>query len=255
MDPTSFIGVPDWRSALLALVLTLPWLWLLARRHLDRPAIWLVVVVAAVLFPLSIALIQVPIQQAYSSALLATVGLELSQANLIWAGFPSVLVSGLVQEVVKLLIAVLGIRLLGGRVGWPLGLAVGAAAGAGYGGFEAFWVFNLVFGQGWSWGTVQLAGVAALLPFYERLVTVPFHIGAAALSVHGFSTGRVWRFLLLAIALHTAANWSVLFIQAGAIGMVESEIWVTAVAVLSIGLALWIRYRRREAAASLQPEA
>lgn len=244
LNPFAFVGNPDWRSALLAALFTLPWLWLLARGYLRQPRAWLAVVVAAVLFSPSISLIQVPIQQALSAFWVAMIGIPAIKANLILVGLPSVFVSGLVQETVKLLIAMLGLRLLGERRGWRSGLAIGAASGAGYGGFEAFWIFNIVFGAGWSLATVQLAGFQALLPFFERFATVPFHIGAAALSGYGYATGRPWRFLLLAICLHTLANWSAIFIQAGVLGGIEAEIWIAIVSAAAIGTALLLRHRR-----------
>lgn len=253
MNPLYFVGLPDWRSALLALLFALPWLWLLARGYLRRPALWLTFVVAAPLFSPSIALVQVPIQLALNAFWIAAIGVPAIQANLILVGLPSVFVSGLVQETAKLLVAMLGLRLLHEPRGRLAGLALGAAAGAGYGGFEAFWVFNTVFAAGFGWATIQLAGPAALLAFYERLVTVPFHVGAAALSTYGYSTGRTWQYLLAAILLHTLANWSALFVQAKVVGALETEAWITVVSVVAIGAALWMRYRRgdeRSAAAA-----
>ena len=161
---------------------TFPVLWLLARGYLRQLALWVTLVVAAVLFSPSIALVQVPIQQALNAFWIGTLGVPAIQANLILVALPSVFVSGLVQETAKLLFAMLGLRLLGGPRGRLNGLALGAASGAGYGGFEAFWVSNIVFGMGFGWATVQLAGPAALLAFFERSATVPFHVGAASLS-------------------------------------------------------------------------
>ena len=237
----------------LALLFTLPFLWLLARGYLRRPAVWLTVIVAAVLFSPSIALVQVPIQRALSAFWVGAIGVPAIRANLILVGLPSVLVSDLVQETAKLLFAVLGLRLLGEPRGDRAGLAIGAASGAGYGGFEAFWVFNSVFAVGFGWATVQLVGPAALLGFFERLVTVPLHIGAASLSAYGYAIGRPWRFLLAAILLHTLANWSAIFLQSQAIGAIGAEAWVAAISAAAIGSALWLRYRRipdRELAAA-----
>ncbi len=244
MNPLAFVGTPDWRSALLALLFSLPWLWLVARGYLRRPAVWLTLVLAAVVFSPSIALIQVPIQQVLNALWIATIRVPAIQANLILVGLPSVLVSGIIQEAAKLLVAMLGLRLLGEAKGRLSGLALGGASGAGYGAFEAFWVFNTIFGTGFGLATIQLAGPVALLGFYERFVTVPFHVGTAALSGYGYATGRTWRFLLVAILLHTAANWSALFLQAKVLGALEVEGWITVVSALAIGAALWLRYRR-----------
>jgi uncharacterized membrane protein YhfC len=244
MDPLRYVGPPDWRSTVLAVLFALPWLWLLARGHLRRPALWMALAVAAVLFAPSIALVQVPIQLALNSFWIAAIGVPAIQEHLILVGLPSVFVSGLVQETAKLVAAMLGLRLLGEPRGRLNGLALGAASGAGYGGFEAFWVFNTVFAAGFGLATVQLAGPAALLTFFERFVSVPFHVGAAAISTYGYATNRTWRFLLAAILLHTLANWSALFGQAKVTGVLELEVWVALVSALAIGAALWLRYYR-----------
>jgi RsiW-degrading membrane proteinase PrsW (M82 family) len=244
LNPLALVGRPDWRSAILAIVITLPWLWLMARGYLRRPAVWLTVAVAALLFAPSIALVQVPVQQALSAFWVAAIGVPAIQSNLVLVGLPSVFVAGAVQETVKLLIAMLGLRVLGEVRGRLNGLALGAASGAGYGGFEAFWVFNTVFATGFSWATVQLAGPAALLGFYERLVSVPFHVGAASISTYGYATGRTWRFLLAAILLHTLTDWLVVLYQAKAVGVFELEALITIASAAAIGPALWLRYRR-----------
>lgn len=242
-DPRTFIGLPDWRSALLAALFALPWLVALAQGHLRRWQLWAVAVVAAALFPISIAWVQVPIQEGlnlFSARLLAGATL---QRYLLAVAVPGIVVSGLVQESAKLLVAWAGLRLLAGRRSAAVGLAAGAAAGAGYGGFEAFWVFNQVFASGITWATVQLYGVAALLGFIERFFAVPFHIGAAALAGYGYGTGRPWRFLLLAIALHSLTNYGVILLQAGVLNMALIEVWVAAIAIVTVGAALWLHRR------------
>jgi uncharacterized membrane protein YhfC len=90
---------------------------------------------------------------------------------------------------------------------------------------------------------VQLAGPQALLGFVERFVTVPFHIGSAALAGYGYATGRPGRFLLLAVGLHTLANYAAVLLAVGALGVVAVELWVAVVAAGTIGAALWLRRR------------
>jgi RsiW-degrading membrane proteinase PrsW (M82 family) len=238
MDPLSFYANPDWRSAILAAAFTLPWLALLARGYLRSRWLWLAVVAAAILFPFSIAWIQVPIQ----SLVLALLGTSINR-YLLLAGLPIVFVSGLVQESIKLLVAIGCMRFFGRRQEALTGLAFGAASGAGYGGFEAFWVFNSIFASGITLAAVQLAGPLALLGFVERFFAVLFHVGAAALSGYGYATGRVWRFLFLAIALHTLANYSILVNEAGLIGSIGIEIWAAVISIATIGAALWLHWR------------
>jgi len=234
-DPLSFVGIPDWRSAVLAVLFAAPWLILLGRGWLQRRWFWVAVVAAAVLFPFTIAWVQVPIQQGLNALWATLLDAPTIGRFLLLVGLPSLLVASLVQEGAKLLVAVGALRLLGEQRKPLAGLALGVAAGAGYGGFEAFWVFNQIFGLGWSWATVQLGGPQALLGFVERFFSVPFHIGAAALAGYGYATGRPWRFLALAVGLHTVYNYGALALRAGVIDVTEVEVWAALVAMATIG--------------------
>ena len=247
-DPRAFIGLPDWRSALLAALVALPWLVAFGRGHLRRWQLWGVALVAAGLFPASIAWVQVPIQQALNQWM-RLLDVAAIQRYLLAVAVPSVAVSGLVQESIKLLSAWAGLRLFATVRRPRAGVAMGAAAGAGYGGFEAFWVFNQIFASGITWGTVQLYGAAALLGFIERFLTVPLHIGAAALSGYGLASGRPWRFLLLASALHGLANYGAILLQAGLLDVLSVELWVAVVAAATVGLAFALRKRGARAGA------
>jgi hypothetical protein len=111
MSPLDFVGTPDWRSAVLALAYAAPWLLLLAGRWLRRGWLWGVLVAGAVLFPLSIAWVQVPIQQAIGRFFTETLAPQTINRYVLLVGLPSIIVSGLVQETVKFAIAVGGMRL------------------------------------------------------------------------------------------------------------------------------------------------
>jgi hypothetical protein len=249
MNPLNFIGQPDWRSALLAILLATPWFLLLVRKRIQVAWTWAVLLVAIVLFPLSIAYIQVPIQNAINSVFARNLSAEIIQKYVLLIGIPVIIVSGLVQEVVKFLIAIVGQRLSGDEKTSRSGLAFGAASGAGYGGMEAFWVFNQIFASGITFATIQLFGVAALYGFIERIFTVMFHIGVAALSTYGYTTGRPWRYLLLAVFLHSLTNYFVLPLQAGLLSTEIVEGIIAAIAVATIGTALWLYYRAKSTAA------
>jgi uncharacterized membrane protein YhfC len=248
LSPFDFIGTPDWRSAGLALVFIAPWIVLLGGRHLGRPSFWVTVALGAVLFPPSIAWVQVPIQQALGQLFLSQLPAATIKRDLLLFGAPSIVVSGLVQEVVKFVIGGAGLYLIGQRRAPRAGLAMGAASGAGYGGMEAFWVFNQIFAAGFTMGTVQLGGIMALLGFIERFFTVMFHSGVAGLSVYGLASGRPWRFLLLAIGLHSLTNYTALLLQAGALKVDAVEIVIAVISVATISAAVWIRGRLRRTA-------
>jgi len=223
----------------------IPWLLLLASRWTRNPSLWAAIIASAVLFPLSIALVQVPLQQAIGSGIVALVGVETARNLVLVAGIPGLLVASLVQEGTKLLVAIAALKLSRSEVGPLAGLGYGAASGAGYGGFEAFWVFNQIFAAGFSWAVVQISGFGALLGFIERFFTVPLHIGATAIAGYGYGAGRTWRFFLAAVLLHTAANYGALLYQSQLANIIVVEVWVAAISLVAIGSALWLRFHRQ----------
>jgi uncharacterized membrane protein YhfC len=243
LSPLDFVGILDWRSAVLALLFVAPWLALLAGRRLGRPWLWVIVSLGALLFPVSIAWIQVPIQQGLNKLWVSRFPVPTIERFLLLFGLPSIVVAGLVQEVVKFGIGIAGLYLIGERRTPRAGLAMGAAAGAGYGGMEAFWVFNQIFAAGFTLGTIQLAGMAALTGFIERFFAVMFHIGVASVATYGYASGRPWRFLLIAIGLHSLADYTAVLLQAGVLGVTGVEIIVAIIAVATISAAWWIRVR------------
>lgn len=243
MNPLNFVGHPDWRSALLAILLATPWFLLLVRRRIRISWIWVVLLAGIVVFPLSIAYIQVPIQNGINSLYARNLSNDLMQKYLLLIGMPVIIVSGFVQEVVKFVIAVIGQRLSRDVKTGRSGLAFGAASGAGFGGMEAFWVFNQIFATGITLATIQLLGISALYGFIERVFTVIFHISVAALSTYGYTTGRPWRYLLLAIFLHSLTNYFVLPLQVGVLSTEIVEGIIAAIAIITLGTALWLNHR------------
>jgi hypothetical protein len=241
LNPLNFVGTPDWRSAVLALVFAAPWLILLADRWLRHFWLWAVLAAGVLLFPLSIAWVQVPIQQAINALYLRSVPVETIQRYLLIAGVPPVLVAGLVQEAVKFGDAVVGLYLVHEPRSPRAGLALGAAAGAGYGAMEAFWILNQIFASGFTWATVQLGGIAALLGFIERFFTVMFHTAIAALAAYGFASGRPWRYLLLAIVVHALADYLAILLQAKLLSPAALEVVIGIIAVGTLAAAVRLR--------------
>jgi uncharacterized membrane protein YhfC len=108
---------------------------------------------------------------------------------------------------------------------------------------EAFWILNQIFASGFTWATVQLGGIAALLGFIERFFTVMFHTAIAALAAYGFASGRPWRYLLLAIVVHALADYSVIVLQAKLLSPAALEAVVGIIAVGTLTTAVWLRVR------------
>lgn len=190
MNPLDLVGVPDWRSAVLATLFALPWLVWLGRGWLRSRWLWLALAGAAALFSVSIAWIQVPLDQGLDAVLLGVFDKATIERYLLVVSIPSLLMPSAVQETTKVVVAILALRAARATIGPRTGIAFGAAAGAGYGGFETFWVLNTVFATGFTWATVDLAGPVALVAFAERFFTAPFHIGATALPAYGYGSGR-----------------------------------------------------------------
>jgi hypothetical protein len=254
MSPLDFVGVPDWRSAVLAILFTAPWLVLLVGKRLGRWETWAMIAASMVAFPLSIAWVQVPIQRGISALYAQALPPDAIRRYLLFLSILPVFVSGLVQECVKFGIGVAGLHLTGERRVPRAGLALGAAVGVAYGGIEAFWVFNAIFGVGFTWATVQLGGIAALLGFIERFFSVIFHTAVAALSVYGYARGRPWRFLLLAICIHSLSNYSVALLQANVLSMAGAEIAIALIAIASLAIVVWLGVRTRRVSTMPEPK-
>ena len=211
--------------------------------------LWAVLVSSAVLSVAAVAFIQIPLQYWAGQALIHFWSQEILLRWLVLAGIPAILLSGLVQEGSKLVPVVVYWWRSGKNIDPKLGLAIGAVAGAGLGVFEAVWAHNTIFAANWNWQAVQISGVIALAPFWERFFVVAFHIASCALAGWGLAKGWGWQFYLLASFLHGLLNYSVILLQSGIFTIVHIEIYAAVVAILVTGGALWLRWRKPEAVA------
>ena len=251
----SFPGL-GWTLILVAIGLGLAfgaiWLFFYRPPMFTKPGLWLVAVVGAFLTWTAIAFIQIPLQTWTGQALLHFWD-ELTLTRwLLLATIPQILLSGLVQEAAKLVPVIF----YWWRSHWSFsptfGLIAGAVAGAGFGVFEAVWVHNTMFVSGWTWGAVETSGAVALLGFWERFSTVAFHIAVSALAGYGLARRMGWQFYLIASFLHGATNYSVVLVQKGLLTSVQVEIYIAVLAAAITAVALWLRWRQREAAGSQQ---
>ena len=201
-----------------------------------------VFVSSAILAVAAVSFIQLPLQIWTGQALGHFWSEETLMGWILLAGIPAVLLSGLVQEAAKLLPPLVYFRWRRPE-GAKLALIIGAISGAGLGIFEAQWALNQIFAAGWSWGTVELQGFQALFGFWERFFAVAFHIAATAIAAYGLFKGKWWQFYLLAAFLHALLNYSVVLLQGGYVTILQLEVYAAVVALATVGLALWLRWR------------
>jgi RsiW-degrading membrane proteinase PrsW (M82 family) len=156
------------------------------------------------------------------------------------AGIPIVLLSGLVQEAAKLA-PVLFYRWRSRMNFTPkFGLIAGAVSGAGFGVFEAIWVHNQIFASGVTWAVIN----DDLLGLWERIFAVAFHIAVSALAGYGLAKRKGWLFYLVASLLHGLVNYSVILLEMNKITAVQSEIYLTVLAVPLTAVVLFLRWRK-----------
>jgi len=213
-----------------------------------------VIVVSATLTWVAVSFIQIPLQTWSGQFLNRFWGQETLVGWLLLAGIPAVLLTGIVQEGAKLVPVVAYWWRRGRNIDPKLGLAIGAVAGVGFGVFEAQWLHNTIFAMGWTWGSVQTFGPMAAFGFWERFFTVAFHTAVSALAGYGLARGFGWQSYVLAAFLHGLLNYSALLFQSGTLPIIGTEIFITVVAVLVAAGALWLRWRKPEAAVEVGAE-
>ncbi len=197
----------------IAVVFGLP----LVRTNAVKPWWWWAVVGGAVAFPLTMQL-QPPLQMAYAQRVTPMLK-DILPVEIY--SIPSVLISGLVQEALKVIPVILI-----GRI-WHLRLRDAVAAGAGAGvGFGVTEAIMLV--------AVPLASQAGFISgaVIERFVAIAFHILASALAAGGLALGKGWRSYLLAAVAHGLLNYSVVLVGLWYLNTNGMLLWCLAIDLL-----------------------
>ncbi len=243
MSIIDFFAYPSVFGIGIAIAFGLVWLAVLGAWRWRGKWLWLSLA-GIVLFPISIAWIQNPLQSLVNNWLVGMLGVTTFQSWVFLAYIPYVLLSGLVQEGAKLFPLAVYWWGKGRQVNPKVALAIGAMIGAGFGVCEAQWLLNTVFAYGFTWGAVSQYGFLALLPFWERFFTVLFHIGTAGIAGYGLAKGKGWQFYLLAAGLHFLANYSTIFYFKGMITDIHIEVIIAAFAIIVLGLVLLLKWRK-----------
>ena len=221
----------------------------------TRPWLWAVLLSSAVLTLIGITIIQIPLQIWVEQVLIHFFHKDVLASWLLFAGLPTILLSGFIQEATKLIPVIAYWWRQGRSIDPRLGLLIGAVAGAGFGIFEAQWAHNQIFAAGWTWKGVQIHLFLGLAGFWERFFAIAFHIAASALAGHGLARGWGWQFYVLAALAHTLLNYSALFLQSGILTRVATEIFIADVAIVVVAVTLWLRWwGTKEPAASTNTE-
>jgi RsiW-degrading membrane proteinase PrsW (M82 family) len=213
---------------------------------LKKPWAWGVLIASAFLSLVVVSFIQIPLQYWTGQVLNHFWSPDVLMRWLLLAGIPQILFSGLVQEGSKLVPVVVYWWRNGKTIDPRLGLVIGAAAGLGFGVFEAVWAHSTNFAAGWTWQAVEAGGFMGLVGFWERFSAVAFHIAASALAGYGLARGWGWQFYLLSSFLHALLNYSIVLLISNLITAFQMEIYATVVAALLTAGVLWLRWRKSE---------
>lgn len=169
--------------------------------------------------------VQPPIQIAYSRLTAPLIGSALLTRLMI--GFGIVLISGVVQELLKILAPAILTRLtpsLRDRA-----ISLGVASGAGFGVVEAIRLVAL---------PLAAAHVAPVLALWERAAAITFHAGTGAYLGAGVARGKAVQAYIAAALLHGLLNFGVILQSYMLLDPIGLEIWVSAGAIIAVAMAL-----------------
>jgi RsiW-degrading membrane proteinase PrsW (M82 family) len=245
----------EWKMALVAAGLAVLFgiIWLLGYWPpvFKKAWFWPLMIGSAAVTLLAITFIQIPAQYYTNQAFADGFATETLMTWYLLVGLPMVLISGLVQEAAKSLPVAIW-WWSGKRTFTPkMGLIIGAAAGAGFGIFEAFWVHAQVFASGWTTQVITQYGFDGILPFWERLFTIGLHTGASALVGYGLAKGKWWKYYLVATVLHALLNYSNIVINylvyvrgAAWFKYLYAEFYIAFVALATMAAVMYLRWRK-----------
>ncbi len=215
----------------------------------------------AILFPLAISLVQVPLQTGLGRWMVAHV----ATANQVVLGLPAILASGLVQEPAKFLAASAGVIPAAldsggesGRAAAAAGDAVagdsraravaravflGAVAGAGFGFFEAAHSLSVVFAgatvSGAAGGHLQaVTGLAVV----ERVSAVLYHLSATGVVIYAWARGAGKGLAVLGVMslAHGFLNLGAFVCAGSGIGAVFTEAILAVSSLAVFGLLFYL---------------
>lgn len=233
---------PNFTAMGIALLIGVFWYALYRPPLRGYSFLWLVMAVSAILTLLAVVIVQMPLQTLVGMGIGAAFGPATISTWIYFLGIPQIALSGIVQEGSKLLPAVFIWQKSDRSLSPKVGLIIGAAAGVGFGVFEAMWALNQAYAGGWTLSAIQGGSFQALTPLWERFFVVAGHTAFSALAGYGLATDRGWQFYLVAAALHSLMNYTLVLLQAQLISVTTVEVLIAAVAVGATAWALVLRH-------------
>jgi hypothetical protein len=77
---------------------------------------------------------------------------------------------------------------------------------------------------------------------WERVFGVAFNIAVSALTGYGIAKKKGWLFWVIAAFLHGISNYSAILIDDNKLTVMQSELYLTFIAVAVTAFALWLRW-------------
>ncbi len=227
---------PSFAAMGLALLLGVFWYVIYLPPLRGYGFLFAIMAISAILTLCAMVLIQMPLFALTGQLLVSAFPPEALTKWIYILGIPQILLSGLVQEGAKLMPVVYIWQRADRFLDPKVGLVAGAAAGLGFGVFEAMWALNQAFAGGWTWAAVETGGFLGLTPVWERFYAIAGHIAFSAIAGYGLSRERGWLFYLIAAGLHSLMNYTVVLLQAQLISVTTLEILA---ALVALGATVW----------------
>jgi hypothetical protein len=208
----------------------------LGRDGLGRLDFWLIFVAAGAVFGL-VFVIQAPVQREMAKSVFTVIGAK--GAGIYVGAFLTAFVSAIFQEMLKIAPVWLDWSRFEQKPKLRHMIALGAAAGAGFGFVESCWLIGGPYAE----GHLPLLSPAS----WERLIMILFHVGTGVLLGYGVGRRKAWQYWLLAAGLHTVASFLVVFLRQGYVDAIVFLGFLTLydLAVLIVGVAVLRRVQRR----------
>jgi predicted outer membrane lipoprotein len=190
---------------------------------LKLPAFWVSAVAGGLAFWATM-VVQPPIQIGFGRWVARIIAMN--TFGEVVSGSGSVLISGIVQEALKLFAILAGILLMRSLSYAPF---LGTVAGCSFGIVEAIWLVVLP--------TLRAGQALASLGVIERIFAIAFHAASATVLGVGLAKRRGAIAYVLAAFLHGLLNFGVVLKALWILNVVQLEVWVAVGSLVTLAIA------------------